>query len=529
MTDQDGLSRQRILISALAAASGPSTALFETHISWVLVSGDFAYKFKKAVRFDFLDFSSLQSRYKYCLEELRLNGRLAPDIYQEVIAITGTPEQPRLGGVGPAIEYAVKMRAFGQEALWSHRLNNNLLSAADMDGLADCIARFHGETAIASPESDWCTPSALQSIADETLHQIAQLLETPAHRQAAAALWAWEEGQRSGLREIFLERKAAGCIRECHGDLHSGNILTLGNRVEVFDCIEFNESLRWIDVMNDIAFAYMDLQFRQRGDLAARFLNRYLELTGDYGGLRVLRYYEVHRALIRCKVALLRKVQCPPGSLEARGAMQEAIAYLDFALRRIQPVRPAILLAHGFSGCGKSTVARLAVETFDAIQLRSDVERKRMHGIPATSHAAAEGALYHPDVTQQTYDRLLALARLVAESGWSVIVDASFLRHTQRQPFRQLAGALGVPCLILDVRASEATMRARILARQQSGLDPSDAGVAVLERQLRDHDAFTEEEMAQLVVLDTESGVTAGTLRAIRQPALNAIPSTGTH
>ena len=517
MSGPVAMANQRMLIDALAAALGPATQVYETHISWVLVAGAYAYKFKKAVRFDFLDFSTLDARLRYCREELRLNGKLAPDIYLDVAAVAGSVEKPMLEASGPAIEYAVKMRAFDQQSLWSNRLEKGLLGGADIDGLADNIARFHASAEVAPADSAWCTPAALQAIADETLTQILQLLESPQDRETAAMLRAWEGRQRDALRETFIQRKAASHIRECHGDLHSGNILSMNGRVEAFDCIEFNDSLRWIDVLNDIAFACMDLRFRQRPDLAARLLNRYLELSGDYQGLPVLRYYEVHRALIRCKIALLRQAQCAPDSEQARQALQEARAYLAYAAARCAVAPGAILIVHGFSGSGKSTVARVAVEAFDAIQLRSDVERKRMRGIAAGKTAAG---LYAPDVTRLTYGRLLELARHVAQAGWRVIVDATFLRRAHRQPFVDLAAALGVPFRILDVRASQAVMRARLVARQAEKRDASDAGPEVLALQLESRDAFSAEEMRNVVGIDNESMVSGETLRA----ALSGIP-----
>lgn len=512
MSESQTLARQRTLVLALAAEMGAQ--VFETHISWVLVGADIACKLKKAVRFDFLDFSTLEARRRYCAEEMRLNGRLAPDIYQEVVAITGTPEQPVVAGTTAPIEYAVKMRAFPQEALWSHRLRHGLLSATEMDGLAASLARFHAETSTAVLDSPWCTPAALEAIADETLKVVKGRLGASGKAATVAALLDWEKEQRDRLRETFIARKAGGHVRECHGDLHCGNVLTLDAHVEAFDCIEFNEGLRWIDVMNDIAFMCMDLRFQQRDDLAARLLNGYLERTGDYEGLRVFPYYEVHRALIRCKVALLRHEQCTPGSEQAREAMREALTYLDFAGERIAPRTPSLLILHGFSGSGKSTVARAVVEAVDAVQLRSDVERKRMHGIAAESHETAGSALYDTRVTQRTYERLLVLARTVVEAGWNVVVDAAFLRAAHRDMFRMLAGQLGVPFRILDIRASEATMRGRIIERQRAGMDPSDAGVEVLELQLREHDALTQEELAYVGVIDTEVESTPLLLRA---------------
>lgn len=504
MSQQDGLlQRQRALIDAFADSLGaPSVQVFETHISCVLVAGEFAYKFKKAVRYDFVDFSTLQARRFYCEEEMRLNGRLAPDIYLGVVALRGSEEHPTTDGEGEALEYAVKMRAFDQQALWSHRLASQLLQPAEVDRLAESVAQFHRDTAVAGTGSAWCTPSALEAIADETLDTVATHVRQEDERRVASSLRAWEMVQRERLAATFEERRRGGAIRECHGDLHSGNILTLGDKVEAFDCIEFNDSLRWIDVMNDIAFACMDLRFLQREELAARLLNHYLEATGDYAGLAVLNYYEVHRALIRCKVALLRAAQ--ENGEQARPSREQASAYLAFAYGRTQRRRPALLLMHGFSGCGKSTLAAHLVEALDAIRLRSDVERKRMHGMPAEQHAPEGSPLYAAAVTSDTYCRLAAIAAQVAAAGWTAIVDATCLKAAQRAQFSELAAELGVPFFIIDVRASEAAMRARILRRQQFEHDASDAGLEVLAQQLKHHDPLSAQEMARTIVVDSE-------------------------
>ncbi|GAB3550354.1 bifunctional aminoglycoside phosphotransferase/ATP-binding protein [Noviherbaspirillum agri] len=504
MADQERLLlRQRSLIDAFAATlDGQPVQVFETHISCVVVAEAYAYKFKKPVHFDFVDFSTLDARRHYCEEEMRLNGRLAPDIYLGVVGLYGPPDGPTLEGTGAPIEYAVKMRSFRQQALWSYRLAHGLLEPVEVDRLADAIAGFHRTTAIAFADSPWCTLSALQDIADETMNVVASLSRSEEDRRMAAALQAWEAAQRGRLAAVFAQRKASGAIRECHGDLHSGNILTIDGKVEAFDCIEFNDNLRWIDVMNDIAFACMDLRFLQRPELAARFLNHYLESSGDYAGLQVLHYYEVHRALIRCKVALLRAEQEQGG--EAQRCRQQAHAYLDFAQRRAQRSRPSILLMHGFSGCGKSSLSAHLAETLDAVRIRSDVERKRMRGIAATEHPSADTGLYAASAISDTYHRLHDLAGEIVRAGWTVIVDATFLKADERAHFRQLAYELGVPLFIIDVQASEPTLRERIARRQQLEHDASDAGMDVLLRQLGNHDPLAHEELVRVIPVDTE-------------------------
>lgn len=511
MAEADALSRQRALIDRVAESLGPSCARYETHISVVLVAGTFAWKFKKAVRFDFLDFSTLDQRRFYCNEELRLNRRHAPELYLGVDAVTGDEDHPVLGGDGSPREYAVKMRAFDQASLWSERIAAGRLPAADIDAWAERLACLHEAATRASLDSPWCTPSALQAIADETLDLLSSHLTDAGERHDACMLRDWEAKQRDALRDRFLARKANGFIRECHGDLHCGNILTVDGKVEAFDCIEFNEHLRWIDVMNDIAFTCMDLRIRGLGHFASRLLNAYLAHTGDYAGLPAFAYYEVHRALIRCKVALLGAAQ---GDARAR---REASDYLAFAVGRVKRPRPALVIMHGFSGSGKSTLARMAVETIDAVQIRADVERKRMHGIPALQRGGPE--IYTEDATRAVYRHLLETARLLVSAGATAVVDATFLRHDQRQPFAALAHELGVRFVILSAVATEDEMRRRLLLREREHADASDAGLSILERQLASHDPFSAGEAPQVCAVDT-AALSSDKLRALLDASL---------
>ncbi|MGZ3159003.1 MAG: AAA family ATPase, partial [Burkholderiaceae bacterium] len=294
--------------------------------------------------------------------------------------------------------------------------------------------------------------------------------------------------------------------KECHGDLHSGNILTIDSHVEVFDCIEFNESLRWIDVMSDIAFICMDLHIQDRDDLAARLLNHYLELTGDYDGLAVLHYYTIQRALVRCKVGLMRACQLRSDAQDAASFEKQAARYLAFSNDGMNKAPTAIMITHGLSGSGKSTFCKCLVEVTGAIQIRSDVERKRMHGLAVTSRAGAapDATLYSVAANQMTYDRLLQLTRQIVEAGMPVIVDAAFLKKEERSRFEKLANELSVPFHIFDVHASEATMKQRIAQRTQLNQDPSDAGIDVLARQLVWNEPLTANEMKDAIVIDTE-------------------------
>ncbi|MES2534818.1 MAG: AAA family ATPase [Pseudomonadota bacterium] len=491
-------------------------------MSWVLVAGDVACKIKKAVRFDFADFSTLDARQFYCQEELRLNRRLAPDLYLDVVPITGSPEHPRLDGPGPPLEYAVRMRSFPQQSLWRHRISSGSISEQEMDALAGKLADFHQHAAIASEKSGWGTSHAIRKIAEDNLAELDALTNSPSEKKQLRDVRAWMDMHQQNLDVIFDHRKTQGSIRECHGDLHGGNIFTHNDQVEIFDCIEFNESLRWIDVMNDIAFICMDLESHGRHDLASRLLSHYLEITGDHEGLAVLRYFQIQRALVRSKVALLRARQL---AQEASTQEEEAARYLAFPARVIRPAPAAILITHGYAGSGKSTFSKCLAGLAGAIRIRSDVERKRLHGMAATSRALAapDRGLYDAAATRKTYDRLLVLARHVLNAGMPVIVDAAFLRKEQRARFQELAHELGLPFFIFDVLATESAMKRRLAARAQQENEPSDAGLQVLAHQQARHDVLAEEEKANVIVIDSETGMDREDIRNRCEPVLSVL------
>lgn len=505
---QNALRRQEALVAALASSLQQATGAverFETHISWILVAGEHAWKIKKAVHFDFLDFSSLDARRFYCEQELQLNRRLAPALYLDVQAITGSIEAPQLGGSGEAIEYALRMRAFSQASIWSERVATGIITCCEIDQLAGKLAHFHQQAPAAQAESRWGAPEVLLASANDILATLRDAWQGTAHASQVAALAAWHAATHAQLRPVFERRRQEGRVREGHGDLHCGNILTLHGEATAFDCIEFSESLRWIDVLNDLAFATMDLHVLGQPQLAARLLDRYLEASGDYLDLAVLRYYQVLRALVRCKVHVLRLQELAADAPERADCERRMHAYLAYACAGILPARTALMITHGFSGSGKSTVAAMAVEMCGAVRIRSDVERKRMHGMAATASAAAapESDLYAQAASTATYARLALLVRSIVAAGWPVIVDAAFLTRQDRQDFAALAQELGVPFLILDIRADEGVLRERLALRSRRGGDPSDAGEAVLEHQLATHEPLREAELARVAPIDS--------------------------
>src|SRR5215471_4582198 len=346
--------------------------VLQTHISWVILTGPYAYKIKKPVNLGFVDFSTLAQRHFFCQEELRLNRRLAPQLYLEVVAISGTPERPRLDGVGAPIEYAVKMVQFAQDALLSHCIDAGRLHGTHIDALAHEVSAFHTHIATAEPVSGFGTPEVIYQAAQENFRHLFDAIADPVRQAHARDLERWCQHTFAARRSDFIARKRECFVRECHGDLHLGNMLLLDDKVVIFDCIEFNDTLRWIDVASDVAFLTMDLEDRGRPDLAHRFLNGYLEATGDYGLLVPLPLYLTYRALVRAKVAAMRLEQgdLPP---DDAAHMREALgSYLDLAARYTRPSHPRLWITQGVSGSGKTFMTQRLVEATGAICMRSD-------------------------------------------------------------------------------------------------------------------------------------------------------------
>lgn len=476
----DFSSSQQLIAALCDPARFPhrakSVRVVETHLSWVLLAGRFAYKIKKPVDLGFLDFTQLAARRFFCEEEIRLNRRLAPGLYLDVVAIGGSVQSPEIGAQ-PAIEYAVRMRRFSSSKMMDCLLSSGRVTPQHIDQLAATVARFHAGLPPADVDSAYGTSSSIKAPAWQNFVQLAQLLKDD-DAARLPGLQASCKREFAACLSLFEQRRLAGFVRECHGDLHLGNIVLLRDQPTPFDGIEFDAKLRWTDVMNEVAFLMMDLLHRGRSDFAYRFLNAYLEASGDYAGLGALRFYLAYRATVRAKIRAIRSAQGVAAEAE------ECRRYLQLAGDCLTRPHSALIVTYGLPGCGKTTVTQLALEKLSAIRIRSDVERKRLFGLAAheNSHVRIPGGIYGKEATRQTYDRMLQLARALLGQGFTVIVDAAFLQYAERQQFRALALELAAPFAVLAVSADIDVLRQRIRQRIRHGKDASEADIAVLEK-----------------------------------------------
>lgn len=483
--------------------------LVETHISSLLLAGEYVYKLKKPLNLGFLDFSTLERRKFYCQEEIRLNRRLAPEYYLQAVPIYGSISKPVLGDSAQAfdqpVEWAVQMRRFEEGGLLSDLLANNQADAFLVTRLAHQVADFH-DALPGQPPLDLGSADQVIAPVDENFRQLAPLLDDLSEQTAMRQVQRWSETTATRLHDFFDQRRAEGFVRECHGDLHAGNLTLDRGKLVLFDCLEFNPALRWIDVISEVAFVTMDFADRNAPQLANRFLNGYLQQTGDYDGLRALSFYEVYRALVRAKVTALRRQQLPTGGDRWRLTSAELDHYLSLAARLQTPPAPALLITHGLSGSGKTYAARRISDATGCIHLRSDLERKRMFGLSAlqSSNSDLDNGIYTAKASQQTYDALFKLARQVIAAGRAVLIDAAFLNKSQRDAARKLAEILGCPFKILDLSAPQAVLFKRVTERAATGNDASEAGLAVLVQQLKTFQPLGGDELMDAMPLDTD-------------------------
>ncbi len=476
----------------------------ETHISWVFLTGEFAYKLKRPVCFPFVDLRSIERRKLFCAEELRLNSRFAPQLYVRLCPVTLEGDRLRIDGRGEVIDYAVCMRQFAAADELGTLLANGQLAPAALAGFGRELARLHAALPRADSGERWGQPAGVRALLLRNLAECEQEAGRLGTADTVRSLSRTYAARIEAAGPCLARRRAQGQVRECHGDLHAGNIVRYDGRLQAFDCMEFEPAFRWIDVAEEIGCLYMDLRARGFDAHAQSFVAGYLGESGDYPACRLLRLYGAHRALVRAKVAALRAADAADPRLR-EASRKEHCRYLDAARELLAVQRPRLILMCGLSGSGKSWLAeRLALE-LPAVHLRSDVERKRLGGLAAQQRSGAgvgEG-LYSAAMTAATYERLRACAAEVLGGELSVIVDATCQLREQRERLSSLGPACDARVCVVFCHAPAGVLAARIAARQRAGLDPSEADRGVLALQRAGFEPIDASEGLTVIEADT--------------------------
>jgi len=493
--------------------------IVETHISWVLLTGEYAYKIKKPVDLGFLDFSTLDLRHKYCLLELELNRRFAPDLYLDVVPIGGCSDQPVIGGT-PTLEWAVRMRQFPADARLDRQIEQGHVSCNDMRDFGETLARLHDRSPALQTDDARDPVKVLSGLIEDNFAVLRKYRAEPAMEERLSRLASWCAQELTRLAATIRERQKTGRVRECHGDLHLENLVLLNDRITPFDCIEFDEALRTIDVINEVAFLLMDTLHIERRDLGFSFLNRYLEVSGDYPGTALLPLFCVYRCLVRAKITTLRQAQQDDGgdtALTRYIDLAECLAHSD--------QQPCLIICRGLSGSGKTYLSSRLLTIMPAIRIRSDLVRKQLHAIGELESSGSDigEGLYDADITSQTYQALAEFSAIALTAGYDVIVDATCLHQANRAALRSVAHKCTARFAILDCTADTRILAERIKSRRMAGHDASEADLAVFDWQQANLEPLSADEQRQSLTVDTgRNPVPAEIAQQLRKIATSA-------
>jgi len=475
--------------------------LRQTHISYVFLADDIVFKVKKPVRFSFLDYSTLEKRLHYCQEELRLNRRLAPQVYLGVEAISLSNGEFVLGdkmamaGSGEIAEYAVKMKRLDEERILDQLILKGQAGTREIRAIARTVARFHA-SAPAERASQYGGPSTVWERVENNFKETKAFESVTHSPEDREFLREYSVDFFESHQPLFEARIDEGRVREGHGDLRAEHVcVSPDGEISIFDCVEFSESLRTCDGVSEIAFLAMDLDFLGAGELAKELLSTYAAAANDPQLHELLPFYATYRALVRGKVEGLKSAELEIPPEEQAAALCRAQRYCDLAYRYAKGARrPAILITCGMVGTGKSRLARRLADRTGFAAFNSDVVRKRLLGIAATTRAqdTFEGGIYSKALTDKTYAALRTSAEETLTSGNGAIIDATFNNVAHRELFEAAAKTRNVPILFIECTASEAEIHRRLEARQRRPGEVSDATWEVYERQRNTFAPFSE-------------------------------------
>jgi len=500
--------RKQMLSADFYPHHPPSVREIQTHISHVFIAPPFVYKVKKPVDFGFLDFRTLSRRRFFTHRELYLNSRFSPGLYIDVLPITFDGKAYHLSGEGNSVEYALKMRQFDGERTMKNLIGKKELSLKSVAALARRLANIHTHAHRVSPGRGLGSYDSVTYDCRENFDQLAPFVATFIDRDNYERVKDGTLGFLERQEPLFTYRHQNGFIRDCHGDLHTEHIIFEEGAIYIFDCIEFNERFRYIDIMSDLAFLVMELDFMDQESLNKTLLNAYFSLVDDKWGPLLLDFYACYRATVRAKVHAFTAADSTVPETQRGHSKALSRAYLNLADRLIAKyARPYLVITMGFSGTGKTTVAQGLRDKSGIEVLRSDVIRKEMiYGGKETAGTWNTG-IYQPERRALVYEEMFKRARASLSSGKSVCLDASFLGSDQREQALQLSEETQANLLTIECRCNEESVKRRLSERQGGGKDPSDADFAIYQKQKEAFNGWGPISPMQLFPVDTTHGV----------------------
>lgn len=464
------------------------------------------FKVKKPVDLGFLDFTTLNKRYFYCKEEIKLNRRLSPDIYMDVVEIKKDGNQFNIEGTGELTEVAVKMKELPQERTLARLLEKEQVTEDMIDDLARVMANFHQSTETNPRISEFGKIEKVFFSIEENFKQTEKYIGITLSNEKYRALKEYSYKFLEENTDLFQKRVEGGKIRDCHGDFHCENVYFV-DKIYVLDCIEFNERFRYIDTACDITFLTMDLDYRGYPEFSNRFLNTYLQFTGDYGLVTVLNFYKIYRAYVRGKVGSFELDMEGFSDRERAAIKKKAKKYFDLAYQYVKKKeRPFLLATTGVIGSGKTYVSQRLASILDAIVVRSDAIRKKLAHLSPTEHRYepyGEG-IYSDVLTRKVYDQFLKEAKDILNSGKPVILDGSFSKKWQRNIVINFAERSGYPYLFIHCSSDDTVIKRRLGKRKFREHNISNGRLELLEAHKAEYEAPDELELANIYEVNTE-------------------------
>jgi aminoglycoside phosphotransferase family enzyme/predicted kinase len=485
----------------------PDVRLLQSHISYILLAGERVYKVKKPVRFTFLDFSTLERRQHFCHEEVRLNRRLAPDVYLGVLAVRADDGIYRWthDGDAAAVEYVIEMRRLPADRMLDQLLERRAVTPSMIDRIADRLAGFHQQADAGPAVTANGDPASVAAVLEDNYANARQFRDVTIGARDDDAIQRFSRRFLRTHAALFRQRQAQHRIRDCHGDLHTEHICCTEPLV-IFDCIEFNAQFRHCDVASEMAFLAMDLDYHERPDLAVQLINRYAAAARDQNLPGLVPFYACYRAYVRGKVDSLKVLEPEVTAQEREAARESARRHFALAYRYTWAYSPALVVIAGLSGSGKSAVAAVLHARTGFVHINSDVVRKRLAGLPIAVPAKPstyDAGIYTPEFSARTYRTMLQEAASALAGGRGAVLDATFQLRSGRNAARALAQRHGVPFLLVECRCEEAEVRRRLQRRVDQGGGASDADWNVYVEQRRRFEAIVADEETDHLVLDT--------------------------